>query len=313
MYKLGFGCAGLTSLNDKKASLSVLEHAFSEGITHFDVARLYGMGMAEGLLGEFAQNKRDKITITSKFGLNPSSLIIKNAGLFSLAKSVVKKVPFIQQLVKKKLNAKIETVFTIENAHISLDKSLSELKTDYIDYYLLHEATLKDANSEELINFLDSKVKEGKILKYGIGTTFSNLQNDCSKFNDAYSIFQFENNIFNETFLSLKNTKDKLLISHSAFRNLQFLLQNWGNLDSNLIRVYSKELDIDLKDSACLPGLLLFHSTSLNPVGLTLFSSTRKQNISDNLKYYSHFTKHNFKEDTFNNFIRLIQNELRPE
>ena len=59
-YKLGFGCASLTSLNNRKLSLSLLEHTYNEGITHFDVARLYGMGNAENIVGEFSKGKIEK-------------------------------------------------------------------------------------------------------------------------------------------------------------------------------------------------------------------------------------------------------------
>ncbi len=44
--RLGFGCVQLTAHDSRKEALSVLEHAFSLGITHFDVARAYGFGRA---------------------------------------------------------------------------------------------------------------------------------------------------------------------------------------------------------------------------------------------------------------------------
>src|SRR3954449_5791318 len=68
---LGFGCAGLTARNDRPDALRLLESAFDEGITHFDIARLYGLGHAEAILGEFIQNKRDRVTVTTKLGILP--------------------------------------------------------------------------------------------------------------------------------------------------------------------------------------------------------------------------------------------------
>src|SRR5438045_1975491 len=65
---LGFGCAKLT-FNTREEALRVLETAYEEGITHYDVARVYGLGWAEGILGEFLKNKRDHVTVTTKFGL----------------------------------------------------------------------------------------------------------------------------------------------------------------------------------------------------------------------------------------------------
>jgi aryl-alcohol dehydrogenase-like predicted oxidoreductase len=46
--RLGFGCVQLTSHRKRREAPFVLERAFSLGITHFDVARKYGFGRAEG-------------------------------------------------------------------------------------------------------------------------------------------------------------------------------------------------------------------------------------------------------------------------
>jgi|ERR1035437_828900 D-threo-aldose 1-dehydrogenase len=310
MYKIGFGCAGLTSINNRKESLFLLEHAFSEGIIHFDVARLYGMGMAESIVGEFAGNKRDAITITTKFGLNPPAVVIKSRGLTNVVKKSIKRMPFVKKMVTSKIHSKIESDFTIKNAQVSLEKSLTELKTDYIDYWLLHEATKEVANSEEIIDFMETKVKEGKILKYGIGTAYSGINNDCNLFNSAYYIFQFENNIFNENLLNIKNHENKLLITHSVFKEYK-IIRHWLNRTNvELIQKYSNEIDIDLKDSKVIAGMLLYRSSMLNPNGITLFSSTQKNNISNNMKYLKQFIQLNNKMDVINRIIKLIKNDL---
>ncbi len=49
---LGFGCSALTSMGEGQA-LQVLATAFDAGVRHFDVARYYGYGESEGLLGRF--------------------------------------------------------------------------------------------------------------------------------------------------------------------------------------------------------------------------------------------------------------------
>jgi aryl-alcohol dehydrogenase-like predicted oxidoreductase len=50
-----------------------LEEAFAQGITRFDVARAYGLGRAEGILGEFLGSKRQQVTLATKFGIKPPS------------------------------------------------------------------------------------------------------------------------------------------------------------------------------------------------------------------------------------------------
>src|ERR1044071_4193761 len=54
---LGFGCAALPIAHRRARSL--LACAFEHGVRHFDVARKYGNGEAEKILGDFLRDKRD--------------------------------------------------------------------------------------------------------------------------------------------------------------------------------------------------------------------------------------------------------------
>src|SRR5580692_13032643 len=67
---IGFGCSALTGTNRTNA-LRVLEAAFDAGVRHFDVARYYGYGESEGILGTFIKSRRAEVTITTKFGIEP--------------------------------------------------------------------------------------------------------------------------------------------------------------------------------------------------------------------------------------------------
>src|SRR3954452_8900176 len=69
--RLGFGCGSVMGRVGRAASLRAIAAALDAGITHFDVARLYGYGEAETLLGEALRGRRDRVVIASKFGLMP--------------------------------------------------------------------------------------------------------------------------------------------------------------------------------------------------------------------------------------------------
>ena len=306
-YKIGFGCASLTRLNDRLA-LELLSHAYDEGITHYDVARLYGEGNAERILGEFARNKRDSITITTKFGLNSPGVIPKKNKMMGIIKSIVKTIPGLQKPAAKKLHPAFIRDFSLKNANASLEKSLRELNTDYIDYYLLHEAGSVDANNESLLTFLDQKKREGKILEYGIGSWYHQIEGDCNLFNSKYRVFQFDSNVFNENILKLRNRENKLVITHSALQGVKILEQNLAGLDGDLIRSHSRALNINLNNYKMIPGMLLFYSFLLNPDTITLFSSTRKDNISNNLRYLRLFSSLHPDRKALKQFIRDLKN-----
>lgn len=305
MSKLGFGCAALTSLNDRKASISLLECAFESGITHFDVARLYGMGYAENIVGEFAKTKRNQLTITTKLGLNPPDYI-SNGRVTNRIKKILKKLPGIQYLVKKTLNTAIKTDFSVENATKSLDKSLRELKVEYIDYLLLHEANIADANQETLIRFLQDEQRKGKILQYGIGTTYVKLKKDCQLFPSDFSVFQFDSDPLNENILDLQNKEDKLIITHSALRSIDELYGKLKQLDELKLTKRFLDLPLDIFNKRHLASLVLYYSTLVNKKGITLFSSTKKENIKINVNLNSVLESTNTDEQVIN-FINSIK------
>jgi aryl-alcohol dehydrogenase-like predicted oxidoreductase len=69
---LGFGCMGMSEFygaHDDDQSMRTLERAFDLGITHYDTSNVYGRGHNEHLVARFAKNKRDAITIATKFGV----------------------------------------------------------------------------------------------------------------------------------------------------------------------------------------------------------------------------------------------------
>src|SRR2546423_15085185 len=95
--RLGFGCVKLTTHRDRRDAVRILEQAFGLGITHFDVARAYGFGRAEYILGEFLRGKRDRVTVATKFGLAPPSGLRGNRWVIDLAKRLLGPFPQLLQ------------------------------------------------------------------------------------------------------------------------------------------------------------------------------------------------------------------------
>jgi aryl-alcohol dehydrogenase-like predicted oxidoreductase len=66
---LGFGCASLLRLPDPADRQRLLATAVEYGIRHFDVARFYGLGLAEAELAPLLRHHRGQLTLATKFGL----------------------------------------------------------------------------------------------------------------------------------------------------------------------------------------------------------------------------------------------------
>ena len=112
-----FGCVRSTVPASRAEAVRTLEVALEQGITHFDVARLYGFGQAEGILGEFLRGKRDRVTVTTKFGLRPPQALSRHRRLIGLARQVLRQLPMAERLVKRGLAATpVHGTFTAQEA-----------------------------------------------------------------------------------------------------------------------------------------------------------------------------------------------------
>ena len=166
---LGFGCAPVMGKVAKPKALRAMNMAFDLGVTHFDVARSYGFGRAEEVVGTFMKGRRDKVTVTTKFGVVPPRLSLRTKVLIPVARAVTALVPQLKSRLKRKSGQLLaERNFSASYAKQCLDQSLIELGTDYIDIYLVHEpeaALLK--NADELADFMEKSIQAGKIRRWG--------------------------------------------------------------------------------------------------------------------------------------------------
>jgi len=166
---LGFGCAPIMGKVGKSQALRSMSFAFDLGVTHFDVARSYGFGRAEQVVGQFLQGRRDKVTITSKFGVVPPTLSLRTKAMIPIARTVATLFPQLKARLKRKSGQLLaERRFDVAFAQQCLNQSLFELATDYIDIYLIHEpdAALL-TNPEQIARFLEDNVNAGKIRRWG--------------------------------------------------------------------------------------------------------------------------------------------------
>lgn len=306
LHQLGFGCVSLTTHESRSKALDTLQLVYEQGIRHFDVARLYGMGYAEGILGDFIKDKRSQVTVTTKFGLNPPSQPIKNRQVVQTIKKLLKAFPLVNKYVRRKVSQAVSvSQYTPSEAGRNLEISLRELKTDYIDYYLLHEATLSDANKDDIIDFLNRKVQEGKLRQFGLGTSYVNLQQDCGLFHPGYSVFQFENSVMDNRLRSLRNCGSKLMITHSA-------INKWKELSSlasgqkELRNEYSAKLGVDLGDAGNITASMLLFALQDNPTGKVLFASTNKDHILSNLDFIRAHGRNEGFRSLFKEFVNVL-------
>ncbi len=166
---LGFGCMRMPERNgriDEERAERLIRSAVDKGVTYLDTAFPYHMGAAEPFLGKIMDAAlRKRVKIATK--LPPAS------------------------------------VRTREDMDAVLNNQLARLKTDRIDYYLLHGIEEKSwAKFQALgaLDFLDKARKDGRILNAGF--SFHGGGDSFKGIVDAYDwqVCQIQYNYFDRDF-----------------------------------------------------------------------------------------------------------------
>jgi aryl-alcohol dehydrogenase-like predicted oxidoreductase len=136
---VGFGCweiGGTYGRIDERAFQLAVERAIDGGITCFDTAEAYGMGVSEEALARALGNRRREVVIATKFGVG------------------------YEEMPNRRDSSRARVL-------ASLEKSLRRLRTDYVDIYLVH---WPDPNTplDETMGALDEIVRQGKVRYVGV-------------------------------------------------------------------------------------------------------------------------------------------------
>jgi D-threo-aldose 1-dehydrogenase len=282
---LGFGCSSLTSVDNKKA-LQLLGTAFDAGVRHFDVARYYGYGEAEGRLGSFVKSRRAEVTITTKFGIEPPRRT--NALRFAMqaGRRLVHLVPAARGFLRRRAQGLVKSgAFTVNQAQASLETSLRELGTDYIDFYLLHDYAVFENSPDELVAFLTAAVKAGKIRHFGLGTGIENILRALELQPELCGILQFDNSVLSRNVERLpRSGPQRLTITFGSLSASYHSVSAFLKAHSEMASSWSTKLGVDCSKDETISALMLNYSVRMSPNGLVLFSSRDGSRVSANVR-----------------------------
>jgi D-threo-aldose 1-dehydrogenase len=275
---LGFGTTSLMGAATTRERLALLETAFDAGIRHFDTAPYYGYGEAERILGDFLIGKRDQVTLTTKFGIEAPA-VMKSRLVNLLARRVLRLFPFLRKgLSRGAQSLSKKGAFTPADARRSLDQSLTALKTDHVDLFLLHEPTFEDAATEEMQQFLEEEVKRGRIRAYGCGGEFSAIQSIANAKLPTAGWLQFEDNVLNRNIEAIRPCGARC-ITYRTFHQALTDLACWLDADPSRYAEWERQLQVGLREDGVLAGLMQAASHFRNPGGIVLFSTHRAERI----------------------------------
>jgi len=282
---IGFGCSALASVGEKKA-FQLLGTAFDAGVRHFDVARYYGYGESEGLLGAFVKSRRAQVTITTKFGIEPPRRTSALRFAMQAGRRLVQLVPAARSFLHRRAQGLVKSgAFRVKDAQTSLETSLRELGTEYIDFFLLHEYTVSENSSDELVAFLTDAVKAGKIRYFGLGTGIENVLRALECQPELCSIVQFENSVLHRNMQRLPRSEPRrLTITFGSLSASYHSVSAFLKAHREIARNWSTKLAIDCSKDETISALMLNYAVQVNPNGLVLFSSKDASRVDRNVR-----------------------------
>ncbi len=284
--RVGFGCSNLLGDKTREMGLHLLETAYDCGIRHFDVARVYNFGDAEAIVGEFAANKRDRVTISTKFGLMPREGVAKMKGPVQIARSLMRSSSWIRKLVRRNVkNLTQKGQFDVATAQKSLEASLRALRTDYLDLYLMHECSAPDC-TEEIYTFLEKAKQEGKIRAHGCGTAFGRVPAIVSEHPEFLPVVQFESRLTQPNVAAFKTMRPpvtELVITHGAMNAAAAVRARLSD-DPVLKAHLEAQTGLDLLVGSNLYGFLLRYALLENAEGIVLFRAAAESRIRSTLE-----------------------------
>ena len=137
---IGLGCMGLShgygAAVDTAEGISLIRHAFEQGVTFFDTAEAYGRGANEELLGEAVAPMRDEVVIATTFGFRNGDS----------AQGVDSRPQRIREVA---------------------DAALKRLRTDRIDLFYQHRVD-PNVPMEEVAGTVKDLIAEGKVRHFGL-------------------------------------------------------------------------------------------------------------------------------------------------
>ncbi len=195
---LGFGCMRLPQKGrniDEPAALNLIDMAIEKGVTYFDTAVPYHMGASEPFLGlALARDgKRAKVRVATK-------------------------LPHWQTRSVKEMDA-------------MLASQLANLRTDVIDYYLIHSlngATWLKAREAGVLEFLERAKRDGRIRFAGF--SYHGSREEFAPIVDAWSwdFCQIQYNLLDE-----QNQAGRAGLEYAASKGLGVIIMEplrGGNL-----------------------------------------------------------------------------------
>ena len=199
---IGFGCAPILGAVGRVQAERAINVALDVGINHFDLARSYGYGRAEAMLGSVLRGKRDQVVLATKFGIKASAAAYFLSPLKPLVRALRPRrsaagtsgssPPRPEGTGSNRLASFLHKRVPLDAATMqrSLETSLRALRTEWVDYLFVHEPAKSLGNIDELMTAAELLKKQGKIRAWGLAFSYESRPMHAS-YLQLFDVLQF--------------------------------------------------------------------------------------------------------------------------
>jgi D-threo-aldose 1-dehydrogenase len=203
---LGFGTAGIFHEPIRAIRTQLIETALDAGVLHFDVAPIYGLGLAEAELGQALRRRRDSVVIATKVGIGLTPLARVLGRVQGPVRSALKRSPRMQEQARGSAASPssgrlggllYKNTFDRRAAQRSLEQSVRNLGT-HIDLLLLHDPKPTHVDANEMRDFLERARLDGHIRSWGVAGEADQLASVVALFDESVPVVQVRDDIFRD-------------------------------------------------------------------------------------------------------------------
>lgn len=175
--EIAFGGVGIglsyadQPMPSRDSSLQLLSDALDQGINFYDTARQYGE--SEALIGEAFSHKREDVIIATK-----AAHFLEEDGSLPPSDAIHSRI------------------------RSSLDDSLTDLQTDYVDIFMLHQCNREVLENESIQTVFSSLKKEGLVRFSGASTYEPEDSRTCIE-SDVWDVIQMPANLLDKRHLQI--------------------------------------------------------------------------------------------------------------
>jgi D-threo-aldose 1-dehydrogenase len=272
--RVGFGCASLMRLPSARQRQDLIAAVVDAGITHFDVARMYGLGAAEAELGRALRARGGEVTIATKFGIDVSGKLRWLRPLQAPARALLAKSTATRSAVRSQRERFVAPrVYDVAKARASLDTSLRKLSVDHVDILFLHDPRPQDEiDSAALGAFLEEARTAGKIRAWGMSLDDSSRAEVVSRLPGS-GIVQLRHDVLDQTSARPKSIAFGVLSAHDA-------VSRWLSESPDTRRRWTTAIGADPLEDDLLAKLLVAHTLTQPNIVACLYSTTQIRRLS---------------------------------